>query len=166
MPYITRRTYIAVGRAEINRKERPDTNAFERGPALFFYRASGEAIRSPSDVLALLTAEGFEMGALRARNPVTHDQWWIPILPAAKAGLPYAVALGAVIRSWLKERKRRQVRLEIGRIKISAATPADLDRILVTLGKHGDTLTTLQVSGANSPPKLPARKAAKKRVSK
>jgi len=88
-------------------------------------------------------------------------------LPSAKAGLPYAVALGTVIRSWLKECKRRQVRPEIGNVKITVGTPADLDRVLATLGKHGDTLTMLQVSGANSAPKLPAKRAAKKkRVSK
>jgi hypothetical protein len=95
---------------------------------LVFYRAADEGIRHPSDVVDLLNAEGIETGTLRARNPITHDQWWIPVVDLAKAGTPYVIALAAVVRTWLKERKGRQVRLENGRSKITASTVADAER--------------------------------------
>ena len=50
------------------------------GPTLVFHRAAREGIRYPDDVVALLDAEGVKTGMLRARNPITHDQWWIPVM--------------------------------------------------------------------------------------
>jgi hypothetical protein len=54
------------------------------GPTLVFHRAAREGIRYPDDVVALLDAERVKTGMLRARNPITHDQWWIPVMEAAK----------------------------------------------------------------------------------
>jgi hypothetical protein len=116
-------------------------------PTLVFHRAEGEGMRAPSDVVSLLRAEGLETGTLRARNPITHDHWWIPII---KEAAPYAIALGAVIRSWLKERKGRQVKLENGRFKITANTPADIERLLRALTKHERNLGPVQVTKAAS----------------
>jgi len=65
----------------------------------------------------------------------------------AKAGTPYAIALAAAVRAWLKE-KGRQVRLESGRSKITANTPADVERLLKALTKHEKELGTLHVTKA------------------
>ena len=71
---------------------------------VLFCRAAGEGIRVPDDVVDLLNDEGVQTGSLTGRNPITHDQWWIPIATLAAAGAPYAKALGSVILTWLKER--------------------------------------------------------------
>ncbi len=136
--------------------------------ALVFHRAAGEGIRHPSDVVELLNAEGIETGTLRARNPITHDQWWIPVVDLAKAGTPYAIALAAVVRTWLKERKGRQVRLQNGRSKIIANTVADAERLLAALTKQEKQLGPLRVTKALVPAtkKKGVTKAASKRKPK
>jgi hypothetical protein len=135
-------------------------------PTLVFYRAAGETIRVPDDVVSLLNREGVETGILQARNPVTHDQWWVPVLGMAKTGVPYAIALAAVIRTWLKERKGRQVKLENGRLKISADTPSDVERLLSALTKHEKKLGSLHVTKAKSAAKVPVKRAVRKRSDK
>ena len=139
-----------VTRVSFLREDRPQ-------PTLVFYRALSEGIRAPSDVVALLRAEGLETGTLRARNPITHDHWWIPII---KEVAPYAIALGAVIRAWLKERKGRQVKLENGKLKICANTTADVERLLRALAEHERNPGAVQVTKAVS------RKASAKRALK
>ena len=132
----------------------------ETGPTLVFYRAAAEGIRYPGDVVELLKAEGIKTGTLRARNPITHDQWWIPVTALAAAGVPYAKALVSVVQTWLKERKGRQVRLENGRSRITANTPADAERLLAALTKHEKQLGALHVTKAR---KLQPKKNAPKR---
>jgi hypothetical protein len=134
------------------------------GPTLVFHRAAREGIRYPDDVVALLDAEGVKTGMLRARNPITHGQWWIPVTEAAKVGVPYAVALAAVIRAWLKERKGRQVKLQNGRTSITANTVADAERLLKALAKHEKQLDALQVTKARKP--QPRKTIAKPRKKK
>jgi hypothetical protein len=136
----------------------------DSSPTLVFHRAAREGIRYPDDVVALLDAEGVKTGMLRARNPITHDQWWIPFMEAAKAGVPYAVALAAVIRAWLKERKGRQVKLQNGRTSITANTVADAERLLKALAKHEKQLDALQVTRARKP--QPRKTFAKPRKKK
>jgi len=134
---------------------------------LVFQRAVGESIRYPSDVVDLLNTEGIETGTLRARNPITHDQWWIPMVDLGKTGTPYAIALAAVVRTWLKERKGRQVRLENGRFKIIANSVGDAQRLLAALIKHEKELGPLHVTKALQPAtKKKARKAPAKREEK
>jgi hypothetical protein len=82
-------------------------------PTLVFYRGPGEGIQYPEDLLSLLKDQRLKTGILRARNPVSHDQWWIPIVHLTKSGVPYVVALAAVARAWLKEKKHRQVKLRM-----------------------------------------------------
>lgn len=160
MAYIIRR-YIVVGDAE-EAAPTPEPKFQGTGEAtLIFHRAPREGIRRPSDVVALLNDEGIETGTLRARNPITHDQWWIPISVMAAAGVPYVKALASVIQTWLKERKGRQVRLENGRTKITANTPEEVERVLAALTRHEKQLGPLQVTKAQKvPPKKIARKKA------
>jgi hypothetical protein len=132
-----------------------DRNDEEAQPILVFYRAAREGIRYPSDLVSLLKGEGVRTGRLRARNPTTHDQWWIPILAAA--GAPYARALASVLRTWLKERNGRKVELQNGRVKITAATPAQVERLLSALTKHQTDPAPLHVTKAGRRP--PANKA-------
>jgi hypothetical protein len=127
-------------------------------PTLVFYRAAGEEIRAPSDVVSLLRAEGLATGTLRARNPITHDHWWIPII---KEAAPYAIALGAVIRAWLKERKGRQVKLENGKLKICANTAADVERLIRAVTKHEKMLGPVHVTKAAGG-KAPGKRAGRK----
>jgi hypothetical protein len=127
-------------------------------PTLVFYRARGEGIRAPSDVVSRLRAEGLETGTLRTQNPITHDHWWIPII---KDATPYAIALGAVIRAWLQERKGRQVKLANGKLKITANTAADAERPLFALTKHEKSLGPVQVTKAANR-KSPAKRAVGK----
>jgi len=75
MPYITITTRIADDQAQLKREHKPDMDGLDKGPSPLFYRAPGEPIRSPSDVVALLKTAGFEIGTRRPRNPITHDQW-------------------------------------------------------------------------------------------
>jgi hypothetical protein len=56
---------------------------------LVFHLAAREDVRDPSDVIELLTAAGITTGTTRARNPIMHDQWWIPVTALAAAGAPY-----------------------------------------------------------------------------
>lgn len=124
---------------------------FERGsPALIFLRASTESVRAPGDIVSLLNAEGIETGTLRARNPITHDQWWIPVTALMAAGAPYARALVSVIKTWLSERKGRQVRLEVGGSKIIANTVTEAERLLAALTKHEKELGFLHVTKARA----------------
>jgi hypothetical protein len=132
-----------------------DPNERKTGPMLVFYRAAGEGVQYPDDVVNLLNAEGVKTGMLRARNPVTHDQWWIPVVALAAAGAPYAKALASVIQTWLKEQRGRQVRLENGRSKVTANTAADAERLLAALTKHAKRLGTVHVTKAR---KLAAKK--------
>jgi len=137
-----------------------DPDDGESSPTLIFHRAAGEGIRYPDDVVHLLNAGGVKTGTLRARNPITHDQWWIPVVALAAAGAPYAKALASVIQTWLKERKGRQVRLENGSSRITADTAADAERLLVALTKHEKQLRTFHVTKGQKPP---AKKAAGRR---
>ena len=82
------------------------------------------------------------------------------VVDLAKAGTPYAIALAAVVRTWLKERKGRQVRLENGRSKIIANTVAGAERLLAALIKYEEQLGPLHVSKALQ--SATKRKAAKK----
>jgi hypothetical protein len=144
-----------VTKVAFMREDRPQ-------PTLVFYRAEEEGIRAPSDVVSLLRGEGLETGTLRGRNPITHDHWWIPIIKDAR---PYAIALGAVIRAWLKERKGRQVKLENGKLKISANTAADVERLLRALTKHESNLGPVQVTKAANR-KVPTKRAVKRNSGK
>ena len=123
----------------------------DTSPTLVFYRAVGEGIRYPDDVVSLLNAQGVETGRLSGRNPITHDQWWIPVTALAAAGAPYAKALTSVIQAWLKERKGRQVRLENGRSKVTASTPADAERLLAAITRHEKHLEAVHVTKARKP---------------
>jgi hypothetical protein len=134
----------------------------EARSALVFYRAADEGIRSPGDVVSLLKRKGIRTGILRARNPITHDQWWIPVVAAA--GVPYFQALASVIRAWLKERSGRKVKLETARLKISAGTPAEVERLLAAIAKHEKPPDLLHVTKAAL--KAPAKKNARKRSDK
>jgi hypothetical protein len=140
-----------------------DPQEGEIGLTLVFYRAASEGIRYPDDVVNMLNAEGVQTGRLTGRNPITHDQWWIPVTALAAAGAPYAKALVSVIQTWLKERKGRQVRLETGRSRVTANTAADAERLLAALTKHENQLGGLHVTKAR---KQPARKARAKRKKK
>ena len=140
-----------------------DPDDSETAPTLVFYRAAGEGIRYPDDVIDLLNAEGVKTGMLRARNPITHDQWWIPVVALAAAGAPYAKALASVIQTWLKERKGRQVRLANGSSRITANTAADAEHLLTALTKHEKQLCALHVTKARKPL---AKKATAKRIKK
>ena len=135
----------------------------ETGPSLVFYRAKGEGIRYPDDVVSLLKTQGVQTGRLTARNPITHDQWWIPVTALAAAGAPYAKALASVIRAWLKARKGRQVRLENGRTKITANTSADAERLLVALTRHEKEIAALHITKAG---KKQVKKATSRRTKK
>ena len=132
-------------------------------PTLVFYRAAGEGIRYPDDVVNLLNAKGVQTGRLTSRNPITHDQWWIPVTAVAAAGAPYAKALVSVIQTSLKERKGRQVRLENGRSRITANTTADVERLLAAMTKHEKQLRAFHVTKARKPPARKARATRKKK---
>ena len=85
----------------------------------------------------------------------------------AAADAPYAKALLAIIRTWLKERKGRQVRIENGRSRITANTPEDAIRMLAALTKHEKQLRLVHVTKAiPAVKKLAAQKATKKRPKK
>ncbi len=167
MATIIRRTYVVVGEAEPKPRQ-PEPTHRTGSAKLVFHRAVGEGIRHPSDVVELLNTEGIETGTLSARNPITHDQWWIPVVNLANAGTPYAIALAAVVRTWLKERKGRQVRLENARSKIIANSVDDAERLLTALSKHEKQLGPLHVTKALQPAtkKKSARKVPAKRKTK
>jgi len=148
MPYIIRRTHIAVGSADLSPKLPPSERA-ARGASLVFYRAASEGLRHPGDVVALLQNEGIKTGTLRARNPITHDQWWIPVTALAMAGRPYGKALASVVQTWLKERKGRRVELQYGSWKV-AGTPADAERLLRAIAKHEKELGPLHIAGSKA----------------
>lgn len=124
---------------------------------LVFHLAVREHVRHPDDVIELLTAAGITTGTIRVRNPITHDQWWIPVTALAAAGALYAKALASVAKAWLKERRGRQVRLENGRSRVTANSAADAERLLSALTKHEKQLGLLQVAKAR-----PARAKKKK----
>ena len=168
MAYYTRITRVVVGKAELEPRasEQDDGISFDYddsdGPTLVFYRSPREEGRSPDDVVSLLKSEGIKTGVRRTQNPPT-GEWWIPLIGLAKANAPYAVALAAVIRTWLKERKGRQVKIENGRSKITANNPEDAVRMLAALTKHEKQLRLAHVTKARpAAKKLPAKKAAKK----
>jgi hypothetical protein len=163
MPYITRRTHIAVGSAELA-PTLPTPEHKGRGASLVFYRAAGEGLRHPGDFVALLENEGIKTGTLRARNPITHDQWWIPIAALAMAGRPFAKGLASVVQTWLKERKGRRVELQYGSLKV-AGTPADAERLLRAIAKHEKVLGPLHIAGSKAVLKKSAtRKSIRKRA--
>jgi hypothetical protein len=162
MPTIIRRTYVVVGEAEL-RPRQPEPAHHTGSAALVFYRAASEGIHHPGDIVELLNAEGIQTGTLSARNPITHDQWWIPVTALAAAAAPYAKALASVAKTWIKERKGRQVRLENARSRITANTAADAERLLAALRKHEKQLGLLHVTKARKPP---AKKTAAKRKKK
>lgn len=137
-----------------------DTIDDEARPALIFCRAIAEKIRAPGDIVSLLNAEGIKTGTLRARNPITHDQWWIPLTALMAAAAPYARALASVIKTWLNEKKGRQVRLEVGRSKITANTVTEAERLLAALSKHEKHLGLLHVTKARA---IPAQRPGAKR---
>ena len=161
MPTIIRRTRVVVGEAEL-KPEQPEPPHRTGSATFVFYRAAGEGIRHPADVVELLNASGIQTGTLRARNPITHDQWWIPVTALAAVAAPYAKALASVAKTWIKERKGRQVRLENGRSKITANTAADAERLLAALTKHEKQLGLLHVTKARQPPAKAAEKRKKK----
>ena len=130
---------------------------------LVFYRAANEGIRYPDDVVGLLKAQGVHTGRLTGRNPITHDQWWIPVTALAAAGAPYAKALASVIQTWLKERKGRQVRLENGRSRVTANTSADAERLLAALTRHEKQIAGLHVTKAR---KARVKNATPERIKK
>jgi|ERR1035438_1080834 hypothetical protein len=149
MPYITRYTRIAVGKAELAPRP-PEPDHQGTGDAtLVFYRSAAEGLRHPGDVVSLLQNEGIQTGTLRARNPITHDQWWIPVSVLATAGAPYAKALASVVQTWLKERKGRRVELKFGSSKITG-TPADTERLFRAIAKHGKELGPVHVTGSKA----------------
>ena len=161
MPYIIRRTYIAVGSAELAPKLPPPEHE-GKGASLVFYRAASEGLRHPGDDVALLQNEGVKTGTLRARNPITHDQWWIPITALAVAGRPYAKALASVVQTWLKERKGRRIELQYGCCKV-AGTAADAERLLRAIAKHEKELGPLHITGSKAMvKKLATRKSVRK----
>ena len=162
MPTIIRRTYVVVGEAELSLRQ-PEPPHRTGSATLVFYRAAGEGIRHPGDVVELLDAEGIQTGTFRARNPLTHDHRWIPVTALAAAAAPYAKALASVAKTWIKERKGRQVRLENGRSRVTANTAADAERLLAALTKHEKQLGLLHVTKARKPP---AKKTAAKRKTK
>jgi hypothetical protein len=129
------------------------------GPMLVFYRAPRELIRPPGDVVSLLNDAGVETATVQGRNPVTHDEWLIPVISLATAGLPYAQVFAGVAKTWLQERKGRQVRLENGRSRITANTPEDAIRLLTALTKHEKEIAALHVTKSR---KAPTKRAAKK----
>lgn len=131
---------------------------------LVFHLAAREHVRHPDSVIELLTAAGIKTGTIRARNPITYDQWWIPVTALAAAGAPYAKALASVAKAWLKERRGRQVRLENGRSRVTANSAADAERLLAALTKHEKQLGLLQVAKARRP--RAKKKAAAKRKKK
>ena len=163
MPTIIRRTYVVVGEAEL-RPRQPEPPHRTGSATIVFYRAAREGIRHPGDVVELLKAEGIQTGTLRARNPVTHDQWWIPVTALAAAAAPYAQALASVAKTWIKERRGRQVRLENGRSRVTANSAAAAERLLAALTKHEKQLGLLHVTKARKPPAK--KKAAAKRRKK
>lgn len=131
---------------------------------LVFHTAAREDVHDPNNLIELLNAEGIRTGMIRARNPITHDQWWIPVTAVAAAAGPYAKALASVVKAWLKERRGRQVRLESGRSKVTANSAADAERLLAALTKHEKEIGPLQV--AKAPKKRAKKKAAAKRKKK
>jgi hypothetical protein len=82
------------------------------------------------------------------KNPITHDQWWVTGISIAKTGVPYVIALGAVLRTWLKERKGRQIRLETKSVKISANSVKEVELILKKLVKYETNLESIHVTKA------------------
>lgn len=162
MHTIIRRTYV-VGNPDL-RPGQPEPPHRTGSATLVFYRAARESVRHPGDVVQLLKVEGIETGTLRARNPITHDQWWIPVTVLAAAAAPYAKALASVAVAWIKERKGRQVRLENGRSRITANTAADAERLLAALTKHEKQLGLLHVTKARQSPAK--RKVAAKQKKK
>jgi hypothetical protein len=116
-------------------------------PILILSRASEEGVRSPGDIVSLLEAGGFVTGRIVGRNPVTHDQWWVTGISVAKTGVPYVVALGAVLRTWLKERKGRRIKLETKSVKISANNVKEVELILKKLAKY-EKVESIQVTKA------------------
>lgn len=132
------------------------------GPAMLsFHPAPREEPHDPSDVVALLKAEGIRTGTIRVRNPITGDQWWIPVTALSAAAAPYAKALASVATAWLKERHGRQVRLENGRSKVTANSAADAERLLAALTKHEEQLGLLQVTKARKKKSLKKKAVAK-----
>ena len=115
------------------------------------------------DLLSLLHAEGFATGVLRTKNPKGSGEWWLPVIASAKAAGPYVVAIGTVIRCWLKGLVGRQVKFEDGRIKISATDPSDVERVLAAVVKYQKQLLSLHVT---TPPPGPKRRDVKKATKK
>jgi hypothetical protein len=166
-----RRTYVVTGGP--TRAPEPDVgipfdydDSDGDGPTLVFHRSPREEGRSPDDVISLLKSEGVKTGVRRTQNPPT-GEWWIPLIGLAAAGVPYAKALAAVIQTWLKERKGRQVRIENGRSRITANNPEDAVRILAALTKHEKQLRLAHVTKTRpAAKKLTAKKVTKKRAKK
>lgn len=157
-----RRLTLIYGKDDL--KALPPDAPHREGPAMLsFHRAPREESHAPSDVVALLRAAGITTGTLRARNPIMHEQWWIPVTALAVAASPYAKALASVAKVWLKERRGRLVRLENGRSKVTANSAADAERLLAALTRHEKELGLLQVSKARQPA---TKKAAAKRINK
>lgn len=154
-----RRLTLIYGKDDL--KPLPPDPPHREGPAMLsFHLAPREEAHDPSDVVALLKAEGIRTGILRARNPITDNEWWIPVTALAAAAAPYAKALASVAIAWLKERRGRQVRLENGRSKVTANSAADAERLLVALTKHEEQLGLLHVTKARK--KLAKKKAPAK----
>jgi hypothetical protein len=130
---------------------------------LVFHTAAREDVHDPNGLVELLKAEGIRTGTIRVRNPITPDQWWIPvtaITALAHAARPYATALASVIKAWLKQRRGRQVQLQSGNVKVTANSAADAEQLLAALAKHEKELGSLQVA------KAPKKKAKKKTAAK
>ncbi len=157
-----RRLTLIYGKDDL--KPLPPDPPHREGPAMLsFHLAPREEAHDPSDVVALLKAEGIRTGTIRARNPITGDQWWIPVTALSAAAAPYAKALASVAKAWLKERRGRQVQLENGRSRVTANSTADAERLLAALTKHEKELGLLQVAKAR---KKPAKKKATAKAKK
>ena len=156
-----RRLTLIYGKDDL-KPQKPEPPHRTGSATLVFHTAAREDVHDPNSLIELLTAAGIRTGTIRVRNPIMHDQWWIPVTALAAAGAPYAKALASVAKDWLKGRRGRQVRLESGRSKVTANSAADAEKLLAALTKHEREIGPLRVAKAR---KKPAKKkaAAKKK---
>jgi hypothetical protein len=158
-----RRLTLIYGKDDL-KEPKPEPPHRTGSATLVFHTATREDVHDPNNLIELLTAAGIRTGMIRVRNPITDNQWWIPVTALAAAAAPYAQALASVAIAWLKERRGRQVRLENGRSKVTANSAADAERLLAAPTKHEEQLGLLQVTKAKKPAKKKA--AAKKKKKK
>ncbi len=160
MATLIRRLTLIYGKDDL-KPQKAEPSHRTGSATLVFHTAAREDVHDPHGLVELLTAAGIRTGTIRVRNPIMHDQWWIPVTAVAAAGAPYAKALASVVKDWLKQRRSRQVRLESGRSKVTANSAADAERLLAALTKHEKEIGPLQV--AKAPKKRAKKKAAAKK---